>query len=100
MLPAFEHFQSAMFLEDDGSGSGVFCGLFFSVIYRSNFLVNYMSTLATTLSPTDAGRTEILARHLFNEERTAENADLDLEQYIQKLDGLHVGECCLAQSGQ
>jgi hypothetical protein len=54
-----------------------------------------MSTLVTTLSPTDASQTEILARHLFNEERTAENADLDLEQYIQKLDGLHVGGCCL-----
>ena len=54
-----------------------------------------MSTLATTLSPTDAGRAEILARHLFDEERMAENADLDLEQYIQKLDGLHEGEGCL-----
>jgi hypothetical protein len=54
-----------------------------------------MSTLVTTLSPTDASQTEILARHLFNEERTAENADLDLEQYIQKLDGLHEGDGCL-----
>ena len=35
-----------------------------------------MSTLTTTLSPTDAGRAEILARHLLVEERTAENADL------------------------
>jgi len=25
----------------------------------------------------------------------AENGDLDLEQYIQKLDGLHEGEGCL-----
>jgi hypothetical protein len=54
-----------------------------------------MSTLTTTLSPTEASQTEILARHLFDEERTAENADLDLEQYIQKLDGLHEGEGCL-----
>jgi hypothetical protein len=54
-----------------------------------------MSTLTTTLSPTDAGRAETLARHLFDEERTAENPDVDREQYIQKLDGLHEGERCL-----
>jgi hypothetical protein len=50
MLPAFEHFQSATFLEDDGSGSGVFCGLFFSVIYRSHFGKLYVNFGDDTLS--------------------------------------------------